>query len=358
MRSQRPQRSRGVILTPIGLAKLSAAKAQVEMAENFGNRITFEAWGERTELDKRTIARIFSGSEGVDRRSLEQFFRALSLTLAPEDYTKATTQQRRTTVEVAQTRRDWSEAVSVPAFYDREDEFTQLHAAILTERCRVMAIIGMGGIGKTALAAKLAEFISPQFDYVAWKSLRSAPPLNDILTNLIQFLSNQQETAADLPTATTDKITRLLAYLQQHRCLLIFDNVESILLGQQPAGYYQPGYESYGELWQRMAESAHQSCLLLTSREKPREVGILEGPQVRSLALQGLSMPSGRELCLEKGEFSGSDLEWERLIEHYAGNPLALKMVAAGMQMFLGGSLTAYLAQIRQGVLMFEDIRD
>ncbi|NET35759.1 MAG: NACHT domain-containing protein [Cyanothece sp. SIO1E1] len=358
MRSQRPQRSRGVILTPIGLAKLSAAKAQVELAENFGNRITFEAWGERTELDKRTIARIFSGNEGVDRRSLEQFFRSLALPLEPEDYAKVSTQQNRTMAEVAQTRRDWSEAVSVPAFYDRRDEFTQLHAAILTERCRIVAIIGMGGMGKTALAAKLAEFISPQFDCVVWKSLRSAPPLDEILVNLIQFLSNQQETAADLPIATTDKVTRLLTYLQQHRCLLIFDNVESILVGQQQAGYYQAGYEAYGELWRRLAESAHQSCLLLTSREKPGEVGILEGPKVRSLSLQGLSTAFGRELCIEKGEFSGSDLEWERLIQHYAGNPLALKMVAAGIQMFLGGSVTDCLAQIQQGILIFNDIRN
>ncbi|NET37695.1 MAG: NACHT domain-containing protein [Cyanothece sp. SIO1E1] len=355
---RKPQRSRGVILTPIGLAKLIEAKAQVEIAENFGNRITFEAWGERTELDKRTIARIFSGTEAVDRRSLEQFFRALSLSLTPEDYTKATTRQNRTTVAVGQTRWDWSEAVSVPSFYDREDEFIQLQAAILTERCRVMAIIGMGGIGKTALAAKLAELISPQFDYVVWKSLRSAPPLDDILVSLIQFLSNQQETAADLPVATADKVTRLLTYLQQHRCLLMFDNVESILIGQQQAGYYQPGYEVYGELWQRVAESAHQSCLMLTSREKPREVGILEGPQVRSLSLQGLSTPFGKELCQEKGEFAGSDTEWERLIQHYAGNPLALKMVAAGIQMFLGGHLSACLDQIQQGIFTFGDIRD
>ncbi|NET35109.1 MAG: NACHT domain-containing protein, partial [Cyanothece sp. SIO1E1] len=358
MTGRKSRRDRGVVLTTMGLAKLNAAKTQLEMAENFGDRITFEAWSDRTELDKRTIARIFGGTEGVDRRSLERCFRALSLTLEPEDYTRAAKQQGRTLVEVAQTRRDWSEAVSVPAFYDRADEFAQLQAAILTERCRVMAIIGMGGIGKTALAAKLAELISPQFDYVVWKSLRSAPPLDDILISLIQFLSNQQETAADLPVTTPDKMTRLLTYLQQHRCLLIFDNVESILVGQQPAGSYQPGYEPYGDLWRRVAESAHQSCLLLTSREKPKEVGILEGPQVRSLTLQGLSMPSGRELCLEKGNFSGSDTEWERVIQHYGGNPLALKMVAAGIQMFLGGSVSACLAQIQQGILTFGDIRD
>ncbi|NET37486.1 MAG: AAA family ATPase [Cyanothece sp. SIO1E1] len=283
---RKPQRSRGVILTPIGLAKVTAAKAQIEMAENFGNRITFEAWGERTELDKRTIARIFSGNERVDRRSLEQFFRALALALEPEDYTKAPMPPNRTSAEASQTRMDWGEAVSVPAFYDREDEFAQLQAAILTERCRVMAIIGMGGIGKTALAARFAESISPQFDYVVWKSLRSTPALDEILVSLIQFLSNSTDTSADLPAAIPDKITRLVAYLQQHRCLLILDNVESILVGQQQAGYYQPGYEPYGELWRRVAESAHQSCLVLTSREKPREVGILEGPQVRSLARQ------------------------------------------------------------------------
>ncbi|NJL10380.1 MAG: hypothetical protein HC908_10015 [Calothrix sp. SM1_7_51] len=43
------------------------------------------------------------------------------------------------------------------------------------------------------------------------------------------------------------------------------------------SGSYQPGYEVYGELLQRVGRAKHQSCLLLTSREKPREIILQEG---------------------------------------------------------------------------------
>jgi len=56
----------------------------------------------------------------------------------------------------------------------------------------------MGGIGKTALAAKLVEQKN-RFEYVIWRSLLRAPPVKELLANLIQFLSNQQQTETDLP---------------------------------------------------------------------------------------------------------------------------------------------------------------
>jgi len=48
-------------------------------------------------------------------------------------------------------------------------------------------MLGMGGIGKTALSVKLAEKISGEFEYVIWRSLRDAPLLKDLLTDIISI---------------------------------------------------------------------------------------------------------------------------------------------------------------------------
>lgn len=130
-------------------------------------------------------------------------------------------------------------------------------------------------------------------------------------------------------TSTLDrKLLKLIEGLRQKRCLLILDNVETILSAGQP-GQYRPGYEGYGQLFKEIGGVPHQSCLLLTSREKPREIVPLEGKQqsVRTLLLKGLNLEAGRELFLYKGAFVGTDAEWERLVTHYSGNPLALKLL-------------------------------
>jgi hypothetical protein len=52
----------------------------------------------------------------------------------------------------------------------------------------------MGGIGKTALAIKLGQSIQSQFNFVIWRSLRNAPSLEELLAEIIQFISNKKET--------------------------------------------------------------------------------------------------------------------------------------------------------------------
>lgn len=112
------------------------------------------------------------------------------------------------------------------------------------------------------------------------------------------FLSNQKETAAELPLDIDGRISRLLDYLRSSRCLLILDNAETIMrdgdvCGKEfflRTGHYREGYEGYGELFKRLGEARHQSCLMLTSREKPKEFISLEGEKlpIRSLQLTGL----------------------------------------------------------------------
>jgi hypothetical protein len=111
----------------------------------------------------------------------------------------------------------------------------------------------------------------------------------------------------------------------------------------QLAGNYQPGYEDYGTLFRQVAELSHNSCLVLLSSEKPREIAALEGSNqpVRSLQLNGLGAEAG-EILREKG--LAEHEKWSELIEQYRGNPLWLKIVATMIQDLFNGSLSEFLS--------------
>jgi transcriptional regulator with XRE-family HTH domain len=85
LQSSNHGRQRGVTLTAQGLRKLNQAKAGGEIEQNF-KRYTLEALSEQTGLTPNTLSKIFIGSAGVDKRTLECLFDAFNLTLSTEDY--------------------------------------------------------------------------------------------------------------------------------------------------------------------------------------------------------------------------------------------------------------------------------
>ncbi|NWF60220.1 MAG: hypothetical protein HXY43_13385 [Fischerella sp.] len=108
------------------------------------------------------------------------------------------------------------------------------------------------------------------------------------MADFIKFLSNQQE--VDLPDSLDGRISRLLHYLKAHHCLLILDNLEATLQGGNSAGQYRDGYEGYSQLLKKVGEVSHQSCLLLTSREKPQNIEKLAGKNKKAIALNKLNI--------------------------------------------------------------------
>ncbi len=231
-----------------------------------------------------------------------------------------------------QPRIDIGDAPEISTFFDRTSELSTLENWILSPT-RLITILGLSGIGKTALTLQLIPQIQYEFDYIIWRSLHNAPPLTSLQTNLIQFLSQQQET--ELPD--------LINYLRSHRCLIILDDVQTIFSSQQLAGNYQPGYENYGTFFKQIAESSHNSCLILLSWEKPREIAALEGENrpCKSLQLNGLG-PEAQEIFREKG-LAEPD-KWSQIIDLYRGNPSWLNIVATMIQDLFGGSVSEFLS--------------
>ncbi|PSB30520.1 NB-ARC domain-containing protein [Stenomitos frigidus] len=255
--------------------------------------------------------------------------------------------------DIASLRQDWGEAVDVSIFYGRTEEFSQLQQWIVNDHCRLVAVLGMGGIGKTALAVKLAQQLQDQFERIIWRSLRDAPPISVILADLLQFLSQTEQT--DLPEDTAGRVLRLIQELRTTRCLVILDNAESILQSGDCVGQYQAGYEGYGGLFHHLGADRHQSCVIVTSREKHKEVALLEGDAlpVRSLQIKGLTIEEGQAICKLKGTLSGTEAEWQRLVERYDGNPLALKIVSTTVQELFDSDIAEFL---QQGTVVFDDL--
>lgn len=257
----------------------------------------------------------------------------------------ATTSTPATKPSVSTRHLDWGEAPDVSAFYGRTEELKTLTQWLSTEHSRLVALLGMGGIGKSSLSVKLARQVSQDFDAIIWRSLRNAPYLDTVLSELVPLLAADRSETATVPS--------FLRCLREQRCLIVLDNLESILQAGNRAGSYRPGYEAYGDLLRIVGESSHRSCVVLTSREKPAEVSTFEGfGAVRSMTLAG-SLETALALIDEKG-LVGSPEKKQQLSHLYGCSPLALKIVSGSIETLFDGNIAEFLAE---ETLVFNGVR-
>ncbi|MFL5658753.1 MAG: helix-turn-helix domain-containing protein, partial [Ktedonobacteraceae bacterium] len=252
-------------------------------------------------------------------------------------------------------RVDWDDALDVPSFYGRKSELADLSQWVVQERCRVVSVLGMGGIGKSALSVTLMHQVAEHFEVVLFRSLRDASFCEAWLADCLQVLSPlSRQPLVSLPQSLEGRLRLLLERLRERRALLVLDNLEALLQKGESEGHYRPGFEEYGYVLRRVGETAHQSCLLVTSREKPVGLVLLEGTHssVRALRLIGLEPDACEQLFAEK-DLVGTPEERARLAQAYAGNPLALKVVAETIADLFAGEIGSFL---KQGTIIFGDI--
>src|SRR2546428_7565617 len=251
-------------------------------------------------------------------------------------------------------RLDWGDALARTSFYGREWELELLSEWVVEERCRVVSVLGQGGIGKSALATKVMHRVAEGFEVVIWRSLRDVPSCEALLESCLQVLAPQA--LRDISASPERRQDLLLECLRSRRVLLVFDNLESFLEEGEDSGRMRAGDEGFSRVLRRVAETEHQSCLLLTSREKPVDLVPMEGRRspVRALRLTRLDVNACKQLLAEK-EVIGDPAEQMQLIEAYAGNPLALKIVAQTIVELFGGEIAPFL---KQGEVIFGSVRE
>lgn len=196
---------------------------------------------------------------------------------------------------------------AINQFCGRQDELCQLMEGVESSRC--IAVIGMPGIGKTALASKLFQQNLPKFDKLIWHYSISASPEQEIV-NLLRTLKKK--------SSDKDKATEtFLNMLQDQRFLIVIDGIENWL--------HTNRIESERFI-RTIIESNHQSCVILTSREPISIVSDLGeyGRPSFSLRLGRLKTEDALKL-LSQYEISGEKLY--EFIDEYQGNPQFLHRV-------------------------------
>ena len=255
-------------------------------------------------------------------------------------------------------QQEWDTRVpDVTYFQGRERELEELCRWLTIENCRLLLINGIAGIGKTYLSVRLAQRVREQFEYLIWRSMapvQNQPlPLAELLTDLISFFSQGAETEGSLP--------RLIYYLRNHACAIVLDGFELVLRAGVHDGSYLPGYEAYGELLKQLGETAHQSRVILTSREKPRQIASVEGESkpVRAKKLTGMGEQAIIQMFASRSEgvFEGKERDWRTLISRCDGHPLMLNDVATQIVEMFNGQVGEFLKQMQQDSLISSEIR-
>ncbi|NER49511.1 MAG: hypothetical protein F6J92_23010 [Symploca sp. SIO1A3] len=234
--------------------------------------------------------------------------------------------------------RDWGQVPDISGFCGREPELKRLQREIV-DGCRLITLFGTVRIGKTWLAVKLAQKIRDQYTCLIWRSLDLNPPplMQDLLKDLIQVISGDKETKTDL--------SYLVDCLLNQHCLIILDGFESVLQSGVHDGSYRSGYEDYREFLEKVGKAAHQSCVILTSREHLQDIELMKDqiPKVFSLKIDGFGESTIQRMLVPKGLY-GSDGDWRALSSRYEGNPTVLTAVAKDVKLF-DGNITAFLNQ-------------
>ncbi|MEL6939172.1 MAG: ATP-binding protein [Cyanobacteria bacterium J06598_1] len=238
---------------------------------------------------------------------------------------------------------NWAQMPDVPELYGRSQELAQLQEWVLRDdACRLIAVNGPAGMGKTSLVITLSTALQSEFESVIWQSLRHRPNFESVVSYWLDQLPAQFGQAESRYDSVLDRFMR---YLHSHRCLIVIDNLETILLSGSLTGGYEVGYEDYAELLRRLSEEPHQSCVVVTSRESIAEIhGFSSATSpIRNLTLEGLSYGAAEQVLEEEGLVVQKP--FKHLIDQYRGNPLILRIVALNIQELFNGDVSHFLKQ-------------
>ncbi|WOB44865.1 tetratricopeptide repeat protein [Thermoleptolyngbya oregonensis NK1-22] len=196
----------------------------------------------------------------------------------------------------------------------RTKEQAQLHTWLKDAAIPLVGVYGLGGFGKSTLAARVYED-SRQFVGKFWADLSQTLGFPDVARRALFAWGMPAEQVAEIEEIRLG--AALVQQLGRGAYLLVLDNLESVLT--QSDEWQSVTYRQFFEL---LLRTAGASKVLLTSRHRPPSL------PARWLPLtEGLTPTEGAALLRQKGVL-GRDEELQSVSQRVGGYPLSLVLIA------------------------------
>lgn len=226
----------------------------------------------------------------------------------------------------------------------REQELSQILERLQAPACRLLTLLGIGGVGKTRLALEAARQLTQLAnsqtlfaDGIFWVRLEHVENNNLLLSALAQALHYSFQ-------GSTDPAKQLLDFLRQRRLLLVLDNVEH-LIGQS-------------EFLLEMLHTAPGIKLLVTSRERLEfqgewliQVNGLAYPATTATPEEWQSYPAP-QLFIQCATAIATDFALRtqgaaivKICQMMEGMPLGIQLAAASVRSFSSQQILAAIQQ-------------
>ncbi|UXE59929.1 MAG: tetratricopeptide repeat protein [Woronichinia naegeliana WA131] len=210
----------------------------------------------------------------------------------------------------------------VDKWQGRQDEIKELQTALSNEKVRLIGMTAAGGYGKSALAVKFTQQLTPNWR-VLWVSFIQPYPLAQFGRWLLEQLGRDYDEKWDDETL----IGQIIAGLIAEPYLLVLDNMETVIPAE--------GKSVYGQFLSQWLGNGSNSKLLLTSREQPTLARNLQ-PRCYWLPLKGLAEADAIRLVTEDYGLTGTEKELAHFVNQMGRHPLLMQLVSSWMREELG----------------------